>query len=327
MAIYSKINYNLNKLTILKNCNLTFQRNLRSPNRRQQTSQKLQSTAQVNKPRQTIEEYEEKVDLKNFSKSLSTVAKLALSSDPSLITKLNPQIRADPKTGDFYIKTYKLTSQTSQIVQKLDTLNLDTEKLIDYQKLDPTIENAEMEDPNVPVSSVSCGGCGSKLHCQKKNTEGFMPAYKFKEYSKKDLIYKLCLRCDYLRTNKKVFSLESTNFDYEKVVMDPLCETKTGNKKHVLLLIDLLDIPNSIHEGWSRLIGVNNLDIVIVGNKFDLLPKTGPGFFNGVIESLAKNCAKKGIKGIYRVYGLFFITERKNFNFKLNKKRGSDKKC
>ncbi len=277
---------------------------MRSPVRRQPPSPS-KNTAQITKhgdKQEKFEEHEEKVDFKKFSKSLSTVTKLALTSDPCLITKLNRQIKADSKTGELYIKTYKLTSTTSRIVQKLDTLTRDTEQQIDYQKLD--MEELEVEDPNVPVSSVSCSGCGSKLQCQKKNTEGFMPAHKFKEYSKTELNYKLCQRCDYLRTNKKICNLEAMSFDYDKLVMDRLCETESGKKKHVLLLVDLLDIPNSIYAGWSRLVGVDNLDIVIVGNKFDLLPKTGPGFISGVMECLIKNCDQKGIRGIV---GLDFL--------------------
>lgn len=61
-------------------------------------------------------------------------------------------------------------------------------------------------------------------------------------------------------------------------------------------------MPNSIYDGWSKLVSnatdpKSNIDIIIVGNKFDLLPKTGPDFMRCIIESLAVNCAAKGIKG------------------------------
>lgn len=41
----------------------------------------------------------------------------------------------------------------------------------------------------------------------------------------------------------------------------------------------------------------NDIDICIIGNKFDLLPHTGPLFEKSVRECLISNCEKKGIKG------------------------------
>lgn len=153
------------------------------------------------------------------------------------------------------------------------------------------------EDPSEPVSSVSCGGCGAMLHCQDKDKEGFLPASEFKEASNKELIYKLCLRCYFLKTNKKIYQLEST-FDHDKFIAENLCSRDNSRKRvHVVLLVDLLDIPNSIYAGWSKLMEAPNVDIFIVGNKLDLLPDTGPGFYSNVMQCLVENFAKKKILG------------------------------
>ena len=168
------------------------------------------------------------------------------------------------------------------------------EKVINKHELETS------EDPTEPVSSVACGGCGAKLHCQNKDTEGFIPASEFKEATKKDLVYKLCLRCYFLKTNKKIYQLESS-FDHDKFIAENLCAKDHPKRVHVVLLVDLLDIPNSIYSGWSKLIGSKHVDIVIVGNKLDLLPDTGPGFYPHVMRCLVENFAKKNILGeLYR---------------------------
>lgn len=55
-----------------------------------------------------------------------------------------------------------------------------------------------------------------------------------------------------LKTKKTLLNLEiDSKFDYEKFVLDRI---RSESKSHVILLVDLLDIPNSIYEGWSKLI-------------------------------------------------------------------------
>lgn len=177
----------------------------------------------------------------------------------------------------------------------MEEIGAKKESLPDTTLVKPQLETSE--DASEPVSSVACGGCGALLHCQNKDTEGFLPASEFKQATKKELIYKLCLRCYFLKTNKKIYQLES-NFDHDKFIAENLCSRDNSKKRvHVLLLVDLLDMPNSIYAGWSKLMEAPNLDIVIVGNKLDLLPDTGPGFYSSVMQCLVENFAKKNVLG------------------------------
>jgi hypothetical protein len=166
----------------------------------------------------------------------------------------------------------------------------------------PAVKRIEdlTEDPARPISKVSCSGCGAKLQCQSKTVEGFMDATKYKKLSKYELFYTVCYRCELLRTRNKILNFSTNKFDYDKFIMEKLLAIP---KVHVVLVVDLLDMPNSIYDGWSRLIKKeekrsdffaadkddkkrkandvkpftirNDIDIVIVGNKFDLLPNTG----------------------------------------------------
>lgn len=258
---------------------------------------KATTVTETIRPEPSIEEYEEKVDLSKFSNHLSTIARLALQNDPNRLKSINPNIRNN-ENGDLFVKNYKFTRSAQATVSKLEILN---QKDTSYETITKEAEENQKfnEDPNEPISSVSCGGCGSKLHCQNKNIEGFMPASVFKGFTKKELIYKHCLRCDYLRTNKKVYNLtESSKFDYDKF-LEEICSDNIEKKIHVILLVDLLDMPNSIYDGWSKLVQSRNVDIAIIGNKLDLLPDTGPGFLRGVFDCLIESCKQKGIDGKY----------------------------
>ena len=193
------------------------------------------------------------------------------------------------------------TATTVTVNEHLNNISLKTHKqLQELTEIQSDSNYIKMEeDPNVPVSSIKCSGCGSNLHCQNKSKIGFMPSSKFKSLDKNALIYSLCMRCYYLKTKNKNFNLDSSEFDYDKFIMDKICSKANNKKVHVILLIDLLSLPNSIYAGWSKLFdnSYNHIDVCILGNKFDLLPHTGPLFYKSVNECLMHNCNKKGIAG------------------------------
>ena len=159
-----------------------------------------------------------------------------------------------------------------------------------------------VEDPNIPPSKMKCSGCGSKFQCNNKNEAGFLSVDKFKVENHRELMFKLCLRCELLKLKrKKYLNLVTNEDDYKKNVLEKILKRKENVL--IILLIDLLDMPNSIYEGWSKLISANNVnnarpfDIFIIGSKFDLLPNTGPTWKTDVKNCLLKQCADKGIKG------------------------------
>ena len=41
----------------------------------------------------------------------------------------------------------------------------------------------------------------------------------------------------------------------------------------------------------------SNIEICIIGNKLDILPNTGGGWIESILECLEKNCTAKGIDG------------------------------
>jgi hypothetical protein len=263
-----------------------------------------------------IETVYKKIDINSseYDKSLSTIARLALQQDKSILVKNGGESLVNDK-GEIEIKQLKFSyDPTKSVLDNLDSSKIEKSKQSAVEIVDKFIKDKgvleksssskskEYEDPNVPISKINCCGCGALLQCQNKTIEGFMKASKFKAVDKKDLRYSICLRCEVMRTKNSTLNLTANPIDYDKLIIEKLL---TFPKVHVVILVDLLDMPNSIYKGWSKLIknkiidkeNRNNLDICILGNKFDLLPHTGPLFEKSVHECLIKMCEERGLKG------------------------------
>jgi hypothetical protein len=285
-----------------------------------------------------IETVHKKVDLTK-SEKLSTIARMALQQDINLL-KQNGGESFVNKQGEIEVKHLKFNYDPQSVLDsigKSDKNNVIRTRIHLRPKFTENVARAVQkeksrndareqkaanpseftalvlrgqektvleEDPSRPLSKVSCSGCGARLHCQNKDTEGFMDAAKFKSLTKAELMYTVCYRCELLRTRNKILNFTTNSFDYDKFIINKLL---TFPKVHVVILVDLLDMPNSLYDGWSKLIKKkqsrssdeinveangtqntnntereprkfelkNELDICIVGNKFDLLPHTG----------------------------------------------------
>jgi hypothetical protein len=176
------------------------------------------------------------------------------------------------------------------------------------------ISSIEEDKTFTTPHNINCSGCGSKLQCNDHTRSGFIEAYLLKTLNLNELTYKICLNCELLSSKRgeKLINLKldnSNNIDYEENIINRIIKEKNSL---IILLIDLLDIPNSIDDLWTKLKYQNinkqqeiddnsyekrDIQIIIVGNKLDLLPNTGPGWLESIRECLFRNCIKKGIKG------------------------------
>ena len=217
-----------------------------------------------------------KIQEKNFEE-LSPAAQEILKSNPNLIDKSLTSTSLNTRELDFNQAEYKnLIKEINQSEFKLNPDNLE-------------------EDPKFIRTKSSCNGCGALLQCNDKKNEGFVDARKFRLLSKQELNYTICYRCEFLKAKNKLVNLNIGSFDYDNLVLKKITSEK---KAHVVILIDLLDLPNSIYDGWANLIqDKSSVDIIILGNKFDLLPNTGPKFEHHIIKCLSYQCLKKGLKG------------------------------
>lgn len=111
------------------------------------------------------------------------------------------------------------------------------------------------------VKEIRCFGCGAIIQSENENKIGYVP----KNALNKDFV--LCKRCFRLKNYHELQKTNLTNDDFLRILQD------IGDKDClVVYLVDVFDFNGSIIQGIQR--HLNNNDILVVGNKRDILPKS-----------------------------------------------------
>lgn len=137
-------------------------------------------------------------------------------------------------------------------------------------------------DPSIPISKVPCGGCGAHLHCADASLPGYLPSEIFKKCKRDELTTVVCQRCHFLKNYNTAINVSVTAEDYINII-----SSIKQKKGLALVMVDLLDIQNSIWPGIREILGEKR-PIFIVGNKVDLLPRDSPGHLDHVKKSVTK---------------------------------------
>lgn len=159
------------------------------------------------------------------------------------------------------------------------------------KKLAEKGEHAVFGTPDLdqPFSDTCCPGCGAVLHCTATAVPGYLPSEKYKVLLQEGRLGgATCQRCHLLTHHHKAMNLQVTPEQYRAVVhkIRPL-------KALVLLIVDLLDIPDSIIPNLPQLVGTNK-HIVLLGNKVDLLPADSPNYLQRIKRHLSQHCQDAG---------------------------------
>ncbi|KAL7861122.1 hypothetical protein AOLI_G00174710 [Acnodon oligacanthus] len=145
-------------------------------------------------------------------------------------------------------------------------------------------------DSEVPISDTCCSGCGALMHCTVPDAPGYLPSEKFKQLVEEDKLKRaVCQRCFLLVHHQKALNVTMPKEEYWKIFGRIKAE-----KALVLLIVDLLDLPDSIIPDLPQLVGKNK-HIVILGNKVDLLPGDAENYLQRIKRQLAQYCAEAGI--------------------------------
>lgn len=145
-------------------------------------------------------------------------------------------------------------------------------------------------DLQVPFSDTCCSGCGAVMHCTDPTLAGYMPSEKYKVLTEEKKLGKaVCQRCFLLIHHQKALDVQVSKEEYRKIVSGIRAE-----KALVLLIVDLLDLPNSIVSDLLDLVGERK-NIVVLGNKVDLLPGDSQNYLKRIKEQLFEYCVKEGI--------------------------------
>lgn len=145
-------------------------------------------------------------------------------------------------------------------------------------------------DAEVPISNISCSGCGALMHCMAPEVPGYLPSEKYKQLLEVDKLKNaICQRCFLLTHHQKALNITMSKEEYKKIVSRIKSE-----KALVLLIVDLLDLPDSIVPDLPELVGKNK-QIIVLGNKVDLLPGDSQNYLQRIRRQLAQYCTDAGI--------------------------------
>ncbi|XP_036271269.1 nitric oxide-associated protein 1 isoform X3 [Pipistrellus kuhlii] len=148
-------------------------------------------------------------------------------------------------------------------------------------------------DPTVPSSGLSCSGCGAELHCQDPDVPGYLPSEKFLSARAQaaGLARTVCQRCWLLVHHRRALRLQVSREQYLELVSTAL---RQPGPALVLYMVDLLDLPDALLPDLPALVGPKQL--IVLGNKVDLLPQDAPGYLQRLRERLWDDCARAGLQ-------------------------------
>ncbi|KAK6056228.1 hypothetical protein COOONC_06264 [Cooperia oncophora] len=132
---------------------------------------------------------------------------------------------------------------------------LDSESnAIDYDEASSEdVEQIGSVNPFRPAIDKNCSGCGAQLHCKDASLPGFLPEELLDKAARKRASSEaiLCRRCHLLKHHNFLLNVNVCPVDYESVMS---C-LRLNPEALVLLVVDVTDIPGSIHQQLPRIIG------------------------------------------------------------------------
>ncbi|KXT78095.1 ribosome biogenesis GTPase YqeH [Streptococcus sp. DD13] len=115
------------------------------------------------------------------------------------------------------------------------------------------------------MEELRCIGCGAKIQTTDPAQMGYTPQSALEKGMESGQLY--CQRCFRLRHYNDIADIQLTDDDFLK-----LLHSVGGSDALVVNVVDIFDFNGSIIPGLSRFVSGN--DILLVGNKKDILPKS-----------------------------------------------------
>ena len=113
------------------------------------------------------------------------------------------------------------------------------------------------------MKEVFCKGCGAKIQTEDNKLPGYISENMIASFKPNNMI---CQRCFRIRHYNEVYPYTVSNTDYLKVI-DRIKEEDAL----IVKIVDIFDFSGSFVPAIKTLTG--NEDVILVGNKMDLLPK------------------------------------------------------
>uniref|UniRef100_UPI0030D1ED23 nitric oxide-associated protein 1 isoform 2 n=1 Tax=Mus musculus TaxID=10090 RepID=UPI0030D1ED23 len=155
-----------------------------------------------------------------------------------------------------------------------------------------TLPVPEFPDASVPPSGIYCSGCGAELHCQHPGLPGYLPEEKFRDAAQAEggPARTVCQRCWLLVHHGRALRLQVSRDQYLELVSAAL---RRPGPALVLYMVNLLDLPDALLPDLPKLVGPKQL--IVLGNKVDLLPQDAPGYLKRLRKRLWDDCIRAGL--------------------------------
>ncbi|CAD6196938.1 unnamed protein product [Caenorhabditis auriculariae] len=171
---------------------------------------------------------------------------------------------------------------------------LHEEESVELEESAMQVETTGTVDESRPSSDQTCGGCGAHFHCKDPSLPGFLPVEVFEKVersTKNKEDQSMCKRCHLLQKHNFLLNVNVCNVDYSKM----MSELKKSNEMLVLLIVDVTDLPGSIHPNLAEIIGAGK-PMIVIGNKVDLLPPDArTGYMSRFKQTVERTVEKMGL--------------------------------
>ncbi|EHI74174.1 ribosome biogenesis GTPase YqeH [Streptococcus criceti] len=137
------------------------------------------------------------------------------------------------------------------------------------------------------MEELYCIGCGAKIQSQDKEAPGYTPQSSIEKSQETGELY--CQRCFRLRHYNEIVDVAISDDDFLKLLHE------VGDSDALILnVVDIFDFNGSVIPSLSRFVAGN--DVLLVGNKKDILPKSVK---NGkVTQWLTERAHEEGLRPV-----------------------------
>lgn len=204
---------------------------------------------------------------------------------------LFPEYVRDPEPGAALEKEVRELRELQQLHEEEERRKQQLREAKWLQKLRPRRREEQMRrhsdpDPSSLHSGLSCSGCGAELHCQDPGLPGYLPSEKFSSAGAGTV----CQRCWLLVHHRRALRLQVSPEQFLQLVSSAL---RRPGPALVLYMVDLLDLPDALMPQLPALVGPKQL--IVLGNKVDLLPQDSPNYRQRIRDRLREECARAGL--------------------------------
>ncbi|PAV59413.1 hypothetical protein WR25_03534 [Diploscapter pachys] len=200
--------------------------------------------------------------------------------------------------------------------RKVKTLKVDDELEGELRMTDEEYEKMSLVgtvDPERPATNMHCAGCGAQLHCKDSSLPGFLPLEVLEKVEHTRNRFKtpqsLCRRCHLLKHHNFLLNVNVCDVDYKSM----MSHLQLKEEALIVLVVDITDMPGSIHSQLPEIIG-DRKPMIVVANKIDLLPPDAEfGYMKRCKQTVERAVAKQGLTERFNIIHTALISAKTGF--------------